>query len=479
VSTGFARPAPGRLSAPAWTAPAAAAANASEHAVAAFGALCLKAFLLAQFLSLTRLFFTHRFGEGIALYASQAGLLSVGLLVPAVLIYGAGAGSVLGTLVPGARAWVLVVLGLAIALSVYGWLEQGYMATAVAHDLGPYLVILAAVVLGSIPRVWRDTNRLLVALLLGALVVNAMGMTEITDVVSESFAEDRAGTTTLAYRTQGALGFWPFLFLTARLRRPLTALLIFAAVFFVLAQQVLFQKRSPTLRVALFVLVFLLVLPALRARFSPAPGMMGEKRALALFGGTAVLALSVALSVAPWLFRGQLAGLTARMSGEAYAGGARAMLTTENERFFEAALFLRGLSPGEVVFGRGFGGYFKPGASWWGIWLEDVREFGRRQLHVGALMPVLKGGLVLASAYYAGLLGALLRGVRALPSPFAAAAFFVVLLHALFLLQEGWFIMSASFDLVMVGLAMGHLLSRDRLPRARPFRPALPLGVRP
>jgi hypothetical protein len=31
-----------------------------------------------------------------------------------------------------------------------------------------------------------------------------------------------------------------------------------------------------------------------------------------------------------------------------------------------------------------------------------------------------------------------------------------------FLLQEGWFVMSMSFDLAMVGLCMGHLSSRDR-----------------
>ena len=37
-----------------------------------------------------------------------------------------------------------------------------------------------------------------------------------------------------------------------------------------------------------------------------------------------------------------------------------------------------------------------------------------------------------------------------------------MLLHAVFLLQEGWFVMSMSFDLAMVGLCMGHLLSRER-----------------
>src|SRR4029079_19197382 len=121
---------------------------------------------------------------------------------------------------------------------------------------------------------------------------------------------------------------------------------------------------------------------------------------------------------------------------EAYRGGATAMLTTENERFYEASIFLRGLSPGEIAFGRGFGGYFKPDASWWGIWLDDVGEWGRRQLHVGGLMPFFKGGLLFAGAYYAGLWLALARGARALKEPFAAAVFFVVLLHALFLLQE-------------------------------------------
>ncbi len=78
-------------------------------------------------------------------------------------------------------------------------------------------------------------------------------------------------------------------------------------------------------------------------------------------------------------------------------------------------------------------------------------------------MPFFKGGLVLTIAYYTGLfLVALPRADGALHEPLAAAAFFVVLLHALFLLQEGCFIMSMSLDLVMVGLCMGHLLSRER-----------------
>jgi hypothetical protein len=186
--------------------------------------------------------------------------------------------------------------------------------------------------------------------------------------------------------------------------------------------------------------------------------------------------VTVAVTVTPWLFQGQLAGLAHRLSGQAYQGGAAAMLTTENERFHEASVFLEAMEPGEVAFGKGFGGYFKPDASWWGTWLDDVNEFGRRQLHVGGLMPFFKGGLVFAIVYYAGLLLAVVRGFRARFEPLAAAAFFIVLLHLVFLVQEGWFMMSIAFDLALVGLCLGHLLSRDRDPREVRL---VPVGARP
>jgi len=197
----------------------------------------------------------------------------------------------------------------------------------------------------------------------------------------------------------------------------------------------------------------------------------------AWFLGSAAVALCVAVAVAPWLFHGQIAGLTERISGQRYSGGATGMLTWENERFLEAAMFLRSMEPQEWILGRGFGGYYVPDASSWGVWLDDVQEVGRRQLHVGALMPLLKGGLALSLAYYALLVTALLRGARSLAEPFAAAAFFIVLLQALFLLQEGFFMMSVSFDLVMVGLCMGHLLSSLREPALRRTAPAF--GGRP
>jgi hypothetical protein len=435
-----------------------AAPRPSERALWGFGAICFVGFLAAQFVSLTRVFLIDHLGGVAAYVASQAGLMSVGLLPLAVLAYGLRAGSLCGRLTAGARVWAVLVLALSVLLFLYGWTEKGYQVTAVIHDFAPYVVIVLCAVLGSMSRVWEDSDGALIALFVAALAVNALGMGGMTEVVSEAQPDDRAGIGIVAYRTQGALAFWPLLLLTARLRRRHVAVLAFAGVCFVLAQQILFQKRAPTLRIALFLLVFFLVLP----RLSHVRQRMSERWVRTAFAATVLAGLVVAGGLAPWLFRGQLEGLRERISGERYAGGAAGMLTYQNERFYEVGMFLETLEPQDWAFGRGFGGYFVPRDEQWGVWLDDVGEFGRRQLHVGGLMPFFKGGLVLAVTYYSGLLLTLVRGRRQLGDPFAAAAFFVVLLHALFLLQEGWFVMSMSFDLAMVGLCMGYLLSTER-----------------
>lgn len=430
----------------------------ADVAVAEAGRFCLLAFLAAQFLSLARLFFVQHLGGAAAFAASQAGLLSVALLPVAVMAYGLREGSVFGRLAEPARAWVAAVTALALALFADGWLRRGYDVTAALHDLAPYLTIAACVVLGAMPDALADADRPLVCLFAAALAVNALGMTEMTAVVSEAQSDDRAGVAIVGYRTQGALAFWPLLFLTARLRGRAARVLVCAGVWFVLAQQVLFQKRSPTFRIALFLAVFFLVLPLATRRRDPAV----ERTLRRTFAAVGAVAVVLALAAAPWLFQGQALGLWDRISGQRYSGGAAGMLTWENERFYEASMFFGTLEPADWAIGRGFGGYFVPDDREWGTWLDDAGTYGRRQLHVGGLMPFFKGGLALALTYYAGLALALARGRRRLAEPFAAAAFFVVLLHAVFLLQEGWFVMSMSFDLAMVGLCMGHLLAVPR-----------------
>ncbi|HEY7514830.1 MAG TPA: hypothetical protein VIC87_10150, partial [Vicinamibacteria bacterium] len=143
--------------------------RASDHAVAAFGRGCLKLFLAAQFLSLTRLFFVDILGDGVTPVASQAGVVSVALLVPAVLVYGLRSGSIFGNLIPAAQHWVVMVTGVGLLLFAYGWLGKGYNVNPCIHDLAAYVVVVACTILGSQRAVWEDTNRFLLALFAAAL----------------------------------------------------------------------------------------------------------------------------------------------------------------------------------------------------------------------------------------------------------------------------------------------------------------------
>jgi hypothetical protein len=97
---------------------------------------------------------------------------------------------------------------------------------------------------------------------------------------------------------------------------------------------------------------------------------------------------------------------------------------------------------------------------------EEANSYGVRWLHVGGLIPFFKGGLLFACLYYSIYVAGLLRGWRLRSDPFSAAAFFVLVFHTVFLFQEGWFSMSNTFELVMIGLCLGYLMSRDRAPQA-------------
>jgi hypothetical protein len=422
----------------------------SERILSALGSPCLIAFLVAQFFSLTRLFFVRQLGEGAAEAASIAGTHSVVLLLPAVLAYGVRARSPFGTLTRRARLWVAGLGALSVFLFLRGWIGKEHALGAAAEDLCPYLVIAAAVVLGSSRRAWRDVNPALVGLFLAGLVLSVVALTgTVADVEPDLEATNR-NASSVAHGMQGALAFWPLLLLTARRRRPLTALLVCAGVLFVFAQQLLLQEHGSSVRVLLHWAVFLLVLP----RLGPPEGEHQPARPFAL-SAAPVVALA-ALAAAPWLLEAPAARLGQRANGTAAGEATR----RQSAALAEAGAAVRTLEAGDLVLGLGFGGRFVPGAA--GPSVPPGGRVGRRDLRVGALMPFLTGGLVLAFVYYAGLAYALWRGRRSLREPIGAAAFFVVLIHALFLVQDRWFTMSVSFDLFAVGLCMGHLLSRER-----------------
>jgi hypothetical protein len=175
------------------------------------------------------------------------------------------------------------------------------------------------------------------------------------------------------------------------------------------------------------------------------------------------------------LFFAQLQSLTQRFVGagsgqQQESTGLIASFFLENERFALAKRMFDDFSPWEWIVGRGMGGHFVIDITlndndrvrqmqYLSHFLRDVGDFGRRGIEVGWLMPFLKGGLALFGLIFLGFFKALLRLDRLRSDPISLVAWTWLLIEAVFLLQGGSFLISASYRLVLLGACLGRCLA--------------------
>ena len=359
------------LSAVTWDPPL-ARPQASEQAVFALGKLCLLAFLAAQFLSLTRLFFSQHLGDGVTAVASVAGIASVALLLPAVLIYGLQAEGPLGNLVrrgaalgrPGRGARVRPV---PLRLDGQGLPGERRRARPVPlprdrlrgrarielpGPRGPGPAAARAPpggARGECPGHDPDDRRRD-----GGLRRGPRGHRESSPIARR--ARSRSGLFSSSPRARGA-----------RARRSSSTRRCSSSS----PSRSCSRSGAPPFASCSSCSCSWSCSRASRDARSPRNGHRGW----VTFATAGALALVVALCVAPWLFEGQLAGLLNRLSGQRYSGGAAGHADVG-----ERAL-LRGrhvpadrCEPQELVLGRGFGGYFVPDTPGWGVYMEDLQR---------------------------------------------------------------------------------------------------------
>jgi hypothetical protein len=114
------------------------------------------------------------------------------------------------------------------------------------------------------------------------------------------------------------------------------------------------------------------------------------------------------------------------------------------------------------MIGRGMGGYFPSPPGWkLGTTYVDYRGTkGRLFAHVGLLMPLLKGGIVLMAVYYLFFLRLYLpKGAQWNDVPVNFAARVVIAVYTLFLLIEGPPTLGDPLACLMVGLCCARAAS--------------------
>lgn len=198
-----------------------------------------------------------------------------------------------------------------------------------------------------------------------------------------------------------------------------------------LALLLTFSKRAPSTRVALFALVALF----LRGRKS-------SVRQMAVIASTALVAALAVRSALPWM-----AGLGTTWNR---VEDTEFFSADQNIRWLEARDLVSELTPFEVVFGKGLGGYFVDSPL--GIWDQlGGSTFGRTSMHVGLFVPLMKGGLVLAVAYNLLLIATVFRRVDARTERYMLPLRLGALIILAFSLIEG----PADFSSLQLAAAIG------------------------
>ncbi|MCO5186735.1 MAG: hypothetical protein M9928_03405 [Anaerolineae bacterium] len=422
-----------------------------EQMLRFLGSLAFAIFLLAQLFSLTRTWFVLNIDPNLNEYATLASAISIIPLLAAALCYGSiGKGRFLERFVPFGKAWFILLSVTTTFALIYGLFFQANETSSTIRDFIAFFIIVLGIVLGSEPTFWKDSYVTLLITLLTAVFINALGFSNLDSLILRYGYEARIGVETTSYELQGALGWWVLFVLIAPFRsRKLVGIAAVVAAF-VLLQQLLFQKRIGVTYALSVIGISLFLLPKLANRFklrtvSSSVNTNNRQGGVVLF-----LALITVSLLVPELVRGQTDSLIRRY------------LSQDVSRVEEAIHMVEDFNPSEYLLGRGMGGAYtfdEIRFTGLGVW-DGNGVFVRRHLHMGALMPFLKGGMVLSLVYYVGVTYVLFSWTKNRDDPLSVVSYIIIALITLKSLVGGMFLLPESYDLILIGCCFGRCLTR-------------------
>ncbi len=328
-------------------------------------------------------------GLWIGLACTWTQLLSLVLLVLALYLYTLQEGPI-----PQTNHFMLHVqlLGaLVVILFFYGFIV-GNRGLFLASETWVWLVFIVFAILGRYDRVWQDLQKPMLVLFYVCLALVVFGLNRPgpgawTLSGSTSFTgEDPRYLQTIGIQLRSLLWFWPVLFATAYFQ-PRWSLWKFAGLLtptVIIALQIASFKFRNEVGLALVLVTFVMVIiPLFQRKFKLLTGLVVALM-LAVMSAYAVTTEGFAYFIerfhepSKWAFRAaELNNMMDDMSGL------------------------------QLLVGKGMGGDYTPPAGFG----ADVTlgRYARRETHIGALMPLLKGGVMLVLLYGSMFLRIILR----------------------------------------------------------------------
>jgi hypothetical protein len=330
-----------------------------------FGRVSLWAFLFFSLLSISQPILADQFGA----LGERTGVIAL-LCYPFCLALG-----LLGYELAGPKAvpvwggYTKVVVCCLALLGAEAMMLGNPTRVIILDGIG-YVVFLLAFILGRRDEVWRDLRWPILILTALALSV-AFVFTDSRILTDLSLLTEQPG-----YRIQAAFAALPLWALVAACERNKRYhYLVTLTLMGVLGLQLMFAKRAPSVRIGMVLVFSSLVFPV----------MYRQWKRVIVTCSAALICLVGILAFVP------IENLLLRFSGQY---GIMSTLTTENLRLTEARVFIDDMKLYEWATGRGLGG---------SVTSLDILDFsqdrlsedreGRLYLHIGLLVPILKGGI--------------------------------------------------------------------------------------
>jgi hypothetical protein len=339
------------------------------------------------------------------------------------------------------RIWLALFIGWCVVLTArFFTLSQSHRFLLII-DLYPTLGFVAGVVLGGKLVHERTWDRTYMRTLIPGILLVLGGLSGIrTAVRDEAVSSEAYGLEVLVE---------PVLFLLLTLdnrKRTRDKYIIVITLVVYMLSQLLFQKRAPVTRIALFVGAFALLVP-----------MVNQ-----IAGLTRAIIQRYVLGVAGTLLFIFLAIIGPGRIEESTQALERRFQESSQDRYRqdEVKLLWDLLTPQEKVIGKGFGGYFIGlGLSTSIEYMPGVGTDVHAANHIGAFWSIFKGGLVLFVLLNLAYLGVALGVMRALSHPRLFACWFYVLVHVAFQGIETLWGQQHVLHVLLVGLCVGHFLA--------------------
>ena len=355
---------------------------------------------------------------------------------------------------------LLAFFGYSLFLSIAGLLNRNPIDTWLVDSV-TFVAFSGFIFLGTSKAFWVDFQKFGFYFFVGAIAINiqATSMINVNYWLEEKSLLDFKGTeritrSIVGYKTQFSQSFWPLFLLTLNPKNKARMIFMFGAVLFLVLQQVVFQKRGPTVRIFFFIACFVYL-----ARKNKYYGISTGKlvRVLGIF---VILVAGLLVSFRQFLpadlLRNQYTSLIDRFKGDTgnanikYTKGALGIFTSENERVREVGMMFQALDSQEFIIGKGFGGKYRD---------REIMRRERDATHIGIFNYLLKGGLIYLFLFALLIASLWIKRKHYYQDRDSLVCFLIFLGMTIFLFAEGWFYYRGQvYDLMLYGVVMGRLI---------------------